>query len=79
MENLLVFLAVVGAIIYFVKYGNDKREDEQKRLYQAYQDALRSGNKGAALSAGRAYYSNLRKGKLTIYDEQAITNDLSAM
>ena len=41
MENLLVFLAVVGAIIYFVKYGNDKREDEQKKLHQAYQDALR--------------------------------------
>jgi hypothetical protein len=49
-------------------------------LKQEYDAALKGTSKRAALQAGRAYYSALRKGKmLTIYDEQAITNDLSTM
>jgi len=33
----------------------------------------------SALQAGRKYYSSLRGGILTIYDEQAIANDLSSI
>lgn len=32
-----------------------------------------------ALQAGREYYKSLRNGVLSIYDEQAITNDLSSI
>ena len=32
-----------------------------------------------ALKAGREYYKSLRNGQLSIYDEQAINNDLAAV
>ena len=72
-----IFLIIVVGIIIAVSTSNSKKK---KELQEAYQRALASGNKQAALQAGRAYYSKVRgNGKLTIYDEQAITNDLSAM
>lgn len=49
------------------------------KLKKAYSDALNGSDKREALNAGRANYSDLRKGKLTMYDEQALTNDISAM
>ncbi len=51
----------------------------RNRLKTEYDRALKGTNKARALKAGRAYYSALRSGTLTIYDEQAITNDISAM
>lgn len=51
----------------------------RNKLKAEYDDALSGTNKSKALKAGRAYYSALRSGNLTIYDEQAITNDISAM
>ena len=74
-QNWIVLIIIVGIFIY-VRNANNKKRAE---LQEAYQRALASGDKQAALYAGRAYYSKLRGGKLTIYDEQAITNDLSAM
>jgi len=56
-----------------------KKQNELSRLKQNYKDALNSYDKAKALQAGRNYYSYLRGGKLTIYDEQAITNDLMTM
>ena len=54
--------------------------NKEKALKKAYDDALKSGDKALALEKGRAYYASKREsGKLTIYDEQAIQNDLSAM
>ena len=44
-----------------------------------YKNAIKSGDKSDALIKGRFYYSLLRGGKLSIYDEQAIANDLSTM
>ncbi|MBC7554353.1 MAG: hypothetical protein H7257_10280 [Taibaiella sp.] len=41
--------------------------------------ALLGTDKGEALRKGRLYYSCIRKGSLTIYDEQAIANDLTTM
>ena len=69
-------LIVVGGIFLFVSSANSQ---EKKRLWSAYQLAIKSGNKRDALAAGRAYYAKARGGKLTIYDEQALTNDLSTM
>jgi ABC-type siderophore export system fused ATPase/permease subunit len=44
-----------------------------------YKQLLKSGNKELALKAAREYYSYLRGGRLSIYDEQAISNDLATM
>lgn len=69
----IVFVAIV--ILYSVG-----KSDHLKTLKRQYEQALRGIDKRAALDAGRAYYSYMRNGKaLTIYDEQAITNDLSTM
>lgn len=73
---ILPILAIAIIIMMVVKYLNNKKAD---RIWPEYQDALKSGDKKAALDAGRKYYSALRGGKLTIYDEQAITNDLLTM
>ena len=75
MSGFILGVAILVAIVLYARNKNRK----QKRLKEAYDDALRSGDKRKALEAGRAYYSFLRSGKLTMYDEQAINNDLIAM
>jgi hypothetical protein len=69
----ILLLAVITVLYY---KGRIARIKESKTIYEK---ALKSGNKEEALKAGRIYYERLRGGRLTIYDEQAITNDLSAM
>jgi hypothetical protein len=73
---LVIFFGIIIAIAVLVSNANSKKK---KELWDAYQQAIYSGNKRDALDKGRAYYSKLRGGKLTIYDEQALTNDLSTM
>ena len=75
MSSAVIFVLFGGLILYFMA---NKRKGIA-RLKSNYDDALTGSDKRAALAAGRAYYSALRKGKLTIYDEQAITNDISTM
>ncbi len=48
-------------------------------LKEKYSQAIKKGEKALALDLGRQYYAKLRGGILTIYDEQAITNDLSTI
>lgn len=50
---------------------------EKKEI--VYQKALMGEDKQLALKLGREYYHAVRGGNLTIYDEQALTNDLSTM
>jgi hypothetical protein len=69
----------IGIVIVLVIVGAFSSGSEEKKLKQAYDNALNGSDKKAALNAGRAYYSKLRKGKLTMYDEQALTNDISTM
>lgn len=76
---LLLFLLTVGGIIYFVVYTRSRRKARQKELYEIYQSALASGNKGHASLAGRTYYSYLRKGMPTLADEEAILKDIIEM
>ena len=77
MEILFILIVVAGFIIFFITSTNS--DTESKKLWSAYQQALKSGNKRDALTAGRAYYAKKRGGKLTLYDEQALTNDLATM
>lgn len=71
----ILFLLILGGVtlFFFAKQKNNTR------LKEEYQAALRGSDKRAALEAGRRYYSSVRGGKLSIYDEQAITNDLATM
>ena len=56
----------------------DKERLEQ--IESDYYDALKCSDKAEALRLGRIYYGSLREdGNVTIYDEQAITNDLNSM
>ena len=76
---MIILVIIICAIFFFIMssmFASEKR----KKLKDAYDKALRERNKKAALDAGRAYYLSIRKGtSLTIYDEQAIANDLNAM
>lgn len=76
-----IVLIVVILIITFIVYENsNKKSAYQLKLWNDYQEALKSGDKAKVLNAGRIYYSSLRAGgRLTIYDEQALTNDLNVM
>lgn len=72
---LIIILIAIGAIS-----SSNAEAKKLESLKDQYHSLLKGSDKRAALEAGRSYYSALRKGKtLTIYDEQAITNDLSTM
>jgi hypothetical protein len=76
MLTVIIVVAIIAIIIMVA--NNNKKKIAALKL--RYEESLEGKDKRAALDAGRAYYSALRKGKtLTIYDEQAITNDLSTM
>jgi hypothetical protein len=75
MEILIGIIVVIGVIVYLV---NNSKSDKSQELYTAYRRALASKNKAVALEAGRAYYAFKRNGTLSMYDEQAIANDLAA-
>jgi len=81
--GFLLLAAIIAAVVYFkIILPNKKKkafQEEAARLEKAFIDAKNEKNKAKALEAGRAYYSFLRGGTLTIYDEQSLTNDLSAM
>jgi hypothetical protein len=79
METVLGVLVLAG-IIFLVVMSKKKKSQAIENLKNAYDEALRGTDKQKAVVAGRAYYGALRKdGVATIYDETAITNDVSTM
>ncbi|MDP1843349.1 MAG: hypothetical protein Q8K64_08010 [Sediminibacterium sp.] len=73
---IFILIIIIGLGVYL---GLNQRK-KIRELKKEYDQSLRGKDKKRALDAGRAYYSAIRGfGKLTIYDEQAITNDLSSM
>lgn len=81
-KTILVLIGLIVSVIalyYLITLSNRQRKKQVSALYQQYQQAIKGGDRQAALQAGRRYYSACRGGRLTIYDEQAITNDLAAM
>jgi hypothetical protein len=84
-----IFIVVIACIIGFILYTglNDAKKNLMlaDELKSQYQKALQDKNKQLALQLGRQYYTALRKtsifgnGRLTIYDEQAITNDIASI
>lgn len=82
MTIFIVVVLILAAVVFVVVTIDKEKAFEAKnvqRLRDAYDQAIASGDKSKALIAGRAYYSAMRKGNLSIYDEQALTNDLSTM
>ncbi len=86
MEYIIGILVISAIIIAVSSLGETKNTtetikiDKLHELKTAYESALTGNNKRVALDAGRAYYSESRENKaLTVYDEQAIANDLSTM
>ncbi len=78
--EMLIGLLIMGAIIIYVAYKYQiARRKMTNEMNDAYRAAIKSGDKAIALDLGRKYYRYIRNGRLTIYDEQAITNDLSTM
>ena len=81
--SMIIFIVILLAFaiggFYLINRQRKKQQKRLQALKEAYSKALTNSNKAEALQAGRKYYSYLRNGKLTIYDEQAITNDLSTM
>ena len=86
---ILIAVVVVGAFFLWMNESEKKQGEAEKlgkehkllaeTLEAEYRKARLSGDKSKALEAGRAYYAHLRQGTLTIYDEQALSNDLATM
>lgn len=75
--GVIVLILFLGIIVLIIGAINDRNNADLKRQYN---NDLANGNKSKALISGRAYYKSKRgSGELTIYDEQAITNDLLTM
>ncbi len=75
--GIVVLLGIIA--IYFFLKSSKKEQAITSEIKLKYEKAIKDGNKVLALTLGRQYYSRLRGGKLSIYDEQAITNDLSTI
>ena len=72
-------LSFVG-VLAFAVWLDIEAADETERLRIAYEEALAGTDKADALEKGRDYYRAQRgDGSLTVYDEQAIANDLETM
>jgi hypothetical protein len=69
---LIIAVLVLSVLLHF------RKNKELETLWEAYNAARASGDRARALETGRAYYRR-RRGKLSLYDEQAIANDLSTM
>jgi hypothetical protein len=90
LSNIALWVTIF-AIAYLVYRRSQKekveknealrlRQERDEKLESEYKAALRGSDRAKALELGRIYYGNKREGgALTIYDEQALTNDLSTM
>jgi len=75
---IFIIVILFGALVYL----KNKKLMESKALYE---QSLKGKDKAKALELGRNYYRILRAGPFalygtrTIFDEQAISNDIAAM
>ena len=74
---ILFGILIIGTLVLSVLL-HIRKNQALARLWEAYNAARASGDREKALETGRAYYKR-RRGKLSIYDEQAIANDLNTM
>jgi hypothetical protein len=81
--RLILFFATLAVLFLFILAWYNRNVRAQRmaiaRLKHFYEQAILDGDKRLALRLGREYYSKLRNGALSLYDEQAIANDLSTI
>ncbi len=71
------YICLFIVLIVLAFFYNRGRRSIIRDKKEKYINAIKSGNRIKALETGRDYYSYIRGGELTTYDEQAIANDLS--
>jgi hypothetical protein len=83
---LSLFPLIIFCLIFYLIFSYAQKLGKQRRkVTQAYENAKEALRKNprdvilreTALNAGRKYYATIRGGILSIYDEQALANDLS--
>ena len=82
----VVFVIILVAYIVALNRQAQAREDARNNAYYAYQEGLtrlkaQPGNadlKQQVLQLGRVYSEHTRKGRVTLFDEIALQNDLNA-
>jgi Zn-dependent protease with chaperone function len=87
ISGMLILFGPALLLIAWLIFRYISRKAKLARIateYENAKDALRKkpGNvklREAALAAGRNYYASLRDGTLSIYDEQALSNDLNTI
>ena len=75
---VIVFGILIIGILVLSVLLHIRKNKALETLWEAYNAARASGDRGKALEAGRAYYRR-RRGRLSMYDEQAIANELNTM
>jgi hypothetical protein len=75
---VIVFGILIIGILVLSVLLHIRKNKMLETLWEAYNAARASGDREKALEAGRAYYRR-RRGRLSMYDEQAIANDLNTM
>ena len=77
---IVMFFAIPKKRVKELSVTRSERKSHKQLIKTNYEQALKGTDKNLALQLGRKYYSSLRNyGILTIYDEQALANDLSTM
>ena len=75
---VIVFGILIIGILVLSVLLHIRKNKELEALWEAYNAARANGDREKALETGRAYYKR-RRGKLSMYDEKAIADDLNTM
>ena len=75
---VIVFGILIIGILVLSVLLHIRKNKELAKLWEAYNAAKANGDRAKALEAGRVYYKR-RRGKISVYDEQTIANDLNIM
>ena len=74
------FIARKNATQSFLHFAQTEKDRVVSANLILSKSAIASGNKSEALRCGRLYYASMRDDNcLTLYDEQALNNDINAM
>lgn len=80
MIGILIFFGLIILFSAIRVVRKNKKLIRLNLLRSDYETALRGYDKREALNKGRIYFAAMRKNnRLTLFDEQSITNDINTM
>ena len=79
LTEKIILLSIGLLLIIFIAVKSFNKTDRLKQLRERYEKALQGTDKEEALSAGRAYYSFLRGGEHSNYDDAVINHEIASM